>query len=231
MASDYSIIASSGSGGAAAAFSEYTQSNSEPTLIVLLRHLACNCSTDRLLEAVSALRASALAGRLPLLVVTSSPSAAMAAQLLRVDAALPPREAAKLRLTVLLDPTRAVFERLRCARGVASTLCFSRQRAAFNWVGLLSFPYQACCRGRVPGLSSGDPWQLGGVFLLSPGGEQLYAMREEKPGWPLIDVSALSRAADAAGVGDGARSSETQKRRRPRSSSPARRAARRGSKV
>jgi hypothetical protein len=173
----------------------------------------------------------------------------MAAQLLRVDAALPPREAAKLRLTVLLDPTRAVFERLRCARGVASTLCFSRQRAAFNWVGLLSFPYQACCRGRVPGVScvpgvsSGDPWRLGGVFLLSPGGEQLYAMREEKPGWPLIDVSALSRAADAAGVGDGARSSETQKRRRPRSSSetqkrrrprsssPARRAARRGSKV
>ena len=227
MASGYSIIASD---GAAEAFADHLLSTPQPALVVLLRHLACNCSTDRLLEAVAALRASALAGRLPLLVVTTSPSAAMAAQLLRVDASLPPREAAKLRLTVLLDPTRAVFERLRCARGVARTLCFSRQRALFNIAGLLAFPFQVC-RGRVPGYSSGDPWQLGGVFLLSPGGEELYAMREEKPGWPLIDTPALARAADAAGVGGGARSEPPKRRQRPRSSSPARRAARRGSKV
>jgi LysR family cys regulon transcriptional activator len=49
-------------------------------------------------QKVAALRASGLAGRIPVLIVLSSPSAAMAAQLLRDDAALLPVDAARLRL-------------------------------------------------------------------------------------------------------------------------------------
>jgi hypothetical protein len=224
---DFNILSELG-GSSEAAFARQLRLSSQPTLVVLLRHLACNCSTDRLVEAVAALRASGLAGRIPVLIVLSSPSAAMAAQLLREDAALLPVDAARLRLSVLLDPSRAVFQRLRCTRGVTSTLCFSRQRAAFNLLGLLAFPYQALCRGRVPGVSSGDPWQLGGAFLIAPGGEELYAMREVKPGWPPIDFSALARAAAAAGVGS-ERDETAKRQKRRRSGSPGRRAMQRGS--
>ena len=49
---------------------------SEPTLVVLVRHFACNCSADRLQEVLSAMRAAGLASALPLLVIASSPSPA-----------------------------------------------------------------------------------------------------------------------------------------------------------
>ena len=196
-----------GAGGApsAAAALQAALSSAPLIAVVLLRHLACNCAADRLLEAVAALRAAGLAGTLPLFVVSSAPGAGAgaAASLLRDDAGLTPPDAAALRLRVLLDPSRALYTRLRCARGVTRTLCFARERAAFNIRGLCQFPLELL-RGRVPGVTSGDPWQLGGVFLLAADASgdwrEAYALREERPGWPLIDVDALRAAAAACGT-------------------------------
>ena len=171
----------------------------EPTLVVLLRHLACNCAADRLQEAITAVREAGLEGKVPILVIASSTSPTMAAQLLAEDASVSIRAARKLRLRVRLDPQRAAYLQLQCKSGMERTLCFSRQRAAFNFMGLLRFPYEMCCKGRVPGINSGAPFQLGGVFLLVPvygsAVREAYAMREQRPGWPLIDVAALRAAA------------------------------------
>lgn len=201
---------------------------SEPTLVVLVRHFACNCSADRISEVLNAVRTAGLDGALPILVVASSPSPAIAAELLAGDVSLSARAARALRLRVRLDPLRAAYAHLRCVSGVARTLCFSRQRAAFNFAGLLRFPYEMCCRGRVPGVSSVAPFQLGGVFLLSPGAaggapaREAYALRDQRPGWPLVDAAALRAAAEAEGVPREARTAPRRPRAaRSRSASPA----------
>ena len=130
--------------------------------------------------------------------VLSGSSAELAASLLAEDAHLTPADARALRLRVLLDPQRFAFERFGCARGVARTLCFSRQRLGFNLVGLLRFPYEACCRGRLPLPSAaGDPWSQGALVLLDGEGAERFALRETRPGFPEIDDGALADAVRA----------------------------------
>jgi len=159
----------------------------------LLRHASCNCSYDRLNALLAALRGASLSGSLPLLLVLSGGSEQVAASLLADDAQLSPAAARDLRLRVLLDPQRLAYARFGCARGVARTLCFSRQRLAFNLRGLLLFPYEACCRGRLPLPSSaGDPWAQGALLLLDGAGVERFALRETRPGFPQIDEAALA---------------------------------------
>jgi hypothetical protein len=58
-----------------------------------------------------------------------------------------------------------------------------------------------CCRCRAPrgkGSSVGDILQQGGVFVVGDGGAQLYASRDEHPGYPEVDHAAFLAAAGGA---------------------------------
>ena len=102
-------------------------------------------------------------------------------------------------LTLLSDPAKLVFAALGCASGVRATLTATK---AANTRGLWAFPWECCCRGRVPFLNAGDPWQQGGVFLLGGGGNgglaPLFALRETSPGFPALKEAELVAAVAAA---------------------------------
>jgi len=107
-------------------------------------------------------------------------------------------------LTLLSDPGKLVFAALGCANGVRATLTATK---AANTRGLWAFPWECCCRGRVPFLNAGDPWQQGGVFLLGGGGgggggngvlAPLFALRETSPGFPALNEAELVAAVAAA---------------------------------
>ena len=90
----------------------------------------------------------------------------------------------------LIDPERALYAALGLARSVRATFAWHSWRNVF---GALAFPRQ-CCRGRVPTLNAGDPWQQGGVFVVDRSGVLLFAHRDEAPGWPKVDAAAFARA-------------------------------------
>ena len=123
---------------------------------------------------------------LPIIIVTTAaPSAATA---WAAERGLPPC------VTVLCDEGRRVHALLGLPRSAQRT--FSFRRGCANWLGLLSFPYQACCKRRLPGVNAGDPWQQAGVFVLRASGEPAFCHREESPGWPLLDAAELRRRAE-----------------------------------
>lgn len=154
------------------------------------------CS-ERLVEVLSSLRRHGLLGKCAVVAVGSGwPSAAAAlVDELRLDA-----RACGLR--VLADPQREAYRHLRAHRGVLRTFTWTRWA---NVLGFLAFPAELCCRRRVPGLNAGDPWQQGGTFVLAARGQrELYALREEAPGWPALDEAALVSAVRTA-IAQGAR--------------------------
>lgn len=100
------------------------------------------------------------------------------------------------RLRMLADPERAAYTHLQLNRGVVRTFTW---RKWANLMGFLGFPYECCCRRRMPGLNAGDPWQQGGTFVFAAGGKHaLLEHREESPGWPALDQEALVSAARSA---------------------------------
>ena len=118
--------------------------------------------------------------------VTSATSAATAWGLvteLRLDAD-------NSRVSFLLDARRELYAALGLVRSVRATFTWHSWR---NALGALAFPRQ-CCRGRVPTLNAGDPWQQGGVFVVARDGSILFAHRDEAPGWPKVDEPAFARA-------------------------------------
>jgi hypothetical protein len=122
---------------------------------------------------------------LPIIVVTTAaPSAATA---WAAERGLPPC------VTVLCDERRALHAALGLPCSVKRTFTF--RRGCANWLGLLSFPYQACCKRRLPGVNAGDPWQQAGVFVLRALGEPAFCHREESPGWPLLEAAQMRRCA------------------------------------
>ena len=122
---------------------------------------------------------------LPILIVTTAaPSAATA---WAAERGLPPC------VTVLCDERRSLHAALGLPRSVRRTFTF--RRGCANWLGLLSFPYQACCKRRLPGVNAGDPWQQAGVFVLRASGEPAFCHREESPGWPLLEAAQMRRCA------------------------------------
>ena len=129
------------------------------------------------------LRAAGMLGKVNVVAVGSGwPSAArgLLAEL-RVDAGA-------CRLRMLSDPHRAAYTHLRAHRGVVRT--FTWRRVA-NFLGFLTFPVQCCCKRRMPGLNAGDPWQQGGVFVFDRSQREIFALREQSPGWPALDAGAL----------------------------------------
>lgn len=135
------------------------------------------------------------------LTAVGSGSAAVAADVqaeLLASADFP--SAMKGRFNVMADPSKELYQQFGLNRGVVATLKF--KRPLLNLKGLLQFPFQCCCRGRLPGVNAGDPWQQGGIFVLPPNSsspsEALYALRETSPGYPLLDTDAFLAAAKQA---------------------------------
>lgn len=75
------------------------------------------------------------------------------------------REAAGLE--VLADPSLETYEALGLKRGVGATLGPRSVVAGAR----------SMLRGHVQGKLRGDPWQQGGLFVVAPGGEILFAQR------------------------------------------------------
>ena len=99
-------------------------------------------------------------------------------------------------LRLLADPQREAYRFLRAHRGVVRTFTWRRWA---NVLGFMAFPAQLCCRRRMPGLNAGDPWQQGATFVFAAHGQrELFALREESPGWPGLDEAALVCAVRAA---------------------------------
>jgi hypothetical protein len=104
-------------------------------------------------------------------------------------------------VTLAVDPTGAAYAELGFHRGVGRTLALKRRA---NVVGALLFPLQCCVRRRVPFVNAGDPWQQGGVLVFagpsggSGGGTEVFALREESPGWPELDAGGMVRAVTGA---------------------------------
>ena len=160
---------------------------------------------DRLLEVLRALAAGGVAGRADLLVVGSGSAPRVLAGVLR-DAGLGSAAARRLRLVAAVDPRRLAFARFGAARGVVNTFSWGRERWWDNLAGLLAFPLECCLRGRVPGVNAGDPWQQSATVVLAATGagvrdEELYALREQAPGFPALDRAALA-AAVRRGLGE-----------------------------
>ncbi len=144
--------------------------------------------TERLEQVMSAITSNGLirAGGLQIVALGSgTPSCARGVlSEMRIDAG-----AANLRM--LTDSKREAYRHFGLHRGV---------RRTFTWLvpanarGAREFPRQCCVKGRMPGVNAGDPWQQGGMFLLSAKGKTLYELRETSPGWPRMDVDAVVRA-------------------------------------
>jgi peroxiredoxin len=100
------------------------------------------------------------------------------------------RELFELRFPVLVDPQRRIYDRLGFQRNLGGSanpvVLFAALRA---WI-----------RGARQSRTEGDPWQLGGVLIVRPGGEVIYRQASRFAGdHPKID--SLLRA-----LGEGARS-------------------------
>lgn len=162
---------------------------SGPCVLVLLRHVGCNCAPLGLADALAALDAAGVTGRLPVFAVSPASDAATAYGLV-ADAGLAARPA----FTLVLDPTLALYRALGVRRSVCATFTWRRWR---NIVGAAAFPFQACCRGRVPFVTGGDPWQQGAVFVFGSDAA-LFVHRDVSPGWPMLDEPAFAVAARAA---------------------------------
>ena len=128
---------------------------------------------------------------LPIIVVTAASPATAAAW--ASERGFPPG------VTVVCDERRALHAALGLARGVARTFTF--RRGCANVRGLLSFPFEMCCKRRLPGVNAGDPWQQAGVLVLRASGEAAFAHRESSPGWPLLDAAGVAAAAREAAEG------------------------------
>ena len=69
--------------------------------------------------------------------------------------------------TVLTDPSLASYRALGLRRGVGETL---GPRSLFAGA-------RSVLRGNLQGRVQGDAWQQGGLFVVAPGGELLFAQR------------------------------------------------------
>jgi hypothetical protein len=93
------------------------------------------------------------------------------------------------RWTAIVDPSLAAYRAIGAHRGVMRTFTFRRWD---NMLGLCLFPVE-CCKGRLPFVTAGDPWQQGGVVVAGGGGpgDILYLHRETNPGYPPISPAKL----------------------------------------
>jgi hypothetical protein len=155
-------------------------------------------ASERLEEVLELLKKSALLSEdVSILALGSGCSVSVAESLLKevgVDAA----EAHRLRLRAAIDPLRLAYSFFGASRGVFNTFNWAAEKWRKNLRGMMLFPYEMCCRGRIPGVNAGDPWQQGAVLVLTTrrtaSYEELYALREHAPGSPALDHAAFAAA-------------------------------------
>ena len=150
----------------------------EPFVLVLLRHLACNCAPLGILDIIAAVPATTT-----IIAVTTSTDADAAWSLIdEIGVARRPH------FEFLIDPTASLYTILGLHEGVLATLTWRRWR---NIIGALAFPFQLCCKGRIPYVNAGQPFQQGGVFAFDATGRCMFEHRETSPAWPPLDADRL----------------------------------------
>lgn len=77
-----------------------------------------------------------------------------------------------LAFPVLVDPRMRAYRAAGMRRGVGATL---NLRTVANALRALK-------EGEHQGLTQGDPWQLGGAFVILPGGRVVYEQRSDSAG-------------------------------------------------
>jgi peroxiredoxin len=102
------------------------------------------------------------------------------------------REERDLRFPLLVDPELRAYRAAGLRRGVASTL----------GPKALAHGLRALRKGYVQGRTQGDPWQLGGVFVIAPGGQVAFSYVSREAGdHPEVSsvLAALRRLRSRAG--------------------------------
>lgn len=94
----------------------------------------------------------------------------------------------------LCDEDAELYNALAAHRGVLRTFTWKKWA---NVVGLCA-SFAQCCKGRLPQVNAGDPWQQGGVFVCGAKGTMLFEHRETSPGWPPLQHDAFLAAAKRA---------------------------------
>tara|TARA_B100000530_G_scaffold319379_1_gene251870 strand:- start:835 stop:1203 length:369 start_codon:yes stop_codon:yes gene_type:complete len=94
----------------------------------------------------------------------------------------------------LTDPSRAAYRAMALQRGLGGL------RAA----GMLSSSVRAYRAGHRQAKLQGDPWQLGGVFVLATDGEITYAQRSKTAG-DHADLDAVIEGLKSAVMPEGSR--------------------------
>ena len=149
------------------------------------------------------LRDSGLLGKIAIVAIGSGWASAAAS--LVEDMGVDP---VRCNLRMLADPKRLAYRHFKLHRGALRTFTWRRWD---NFKGFLAFPYEMCCRRRLPGVNAGDPWQQGATFVVAGGGgKMLYGCREESPGWPRIEAADLISAARTAILLDESGSASTR---------------------
>lgn len=93
--------------------------------------------------------------------------------------------------TVLVDPKREVYQAFELARGVSSALSPRSVLGAAR----------ALAGGHSQGALAGDPWQLGGAFVIDTAGELVFAQRSARSG-DHADPAALIEALERCQASD-----------------------------
>lgn len=80
---------------------------------------------------------------------------------------------------VYVDPARTAYQAAGLRRGAASTFR----------LGVVKSGLRALAKGYVQGMTQGDPWQQGGVFVFGPGNQDHFAYISDEAGdHPEVDT-------------------------------------------
>ena len=168
----------------------YALRSHTPCVLLLLRHLGCNCAPLTITDVLSTLQQGSRSDSIRVVAISSATDAPTAHGMSQ-ELGL----AANPNFVFLLDPKKEAYAALGLRRSIVATFIWRRWR---NLVGFLSFGGQACCRRRIPFVNAGDAFQQGGVFVVGSGGTLLFEHRDTTPGWPLLDEAVFLTAVRAA---------------------------------
>ena len=152
---------------------------SQPALLVLVRHYGCQFCREQLGNLKDVVPQIEASGVQPIVIGNGTP--------LMAEAFI---EETGLQVPLYTNPGREVYAALGAKR--PSAITFLNPRLWWNAVRSLA-------KGNLPKKLQGDAAQLGGVFLVKPGGEMPYAFRSDLAGdHPSNDE--LLRAVSGVGV-------------------------------
>ncbi len=114
-------------------------------------------------------------------------------------------------MVLLCDEKKVVYKHFELHHGIRRTFTWMRPE---NTAGANDIWRVVCCTGRVPFVTAGDPWQQGGIFVVSHQGDKVhFSLKETSPGWPQMDpkafIAAVKQAVKEGVVGKGATTSSS----------------------